>query len=193
MNIFERVASWNGARYPQVYNWKLQLALLAEEFDELQVAETEVDKLDAACDIMFVALGGLWKAKLTPGMDRELESTIEQSFTECTSLEGVIQYFANALANYEKRGVELTEGDHYFINILAGSFASVFMAFELDLDPTYRQILALSIVCDSNDSKAIKKTDPSVKANIDKGAGFIAPEPRLQALLDTRLVEAQNA
>lgn len=47
-------------------------------------------------------------------------------------------------------------------------------------------IQAIHVVCDSNDSKACKKTESFVKANIDKGKNFIRPEPRLQEILDER-------
>lgn len=43
---------------------------------------------------------------------------------------------------------------------------------------------ALMIVCDSNDSKSVAKTDPHIKANTDKGSSFIPPENRLQLILD---------
>ena len=43
---------------------------------------------------------------------------------------------------------------------------------------------ALLVVCDSNDSKSIKKTAAHLKANDgDKGADFVAPEPRLKTIL----------
>jgi hypothetical protein len=44
---------------------------------------------------------------------------------------------------------------------------------------------AMNIVCDSNDTKPAKKTASDVKANVDKGNRFVAPEPRLQKLLDS--------
>jgi len=48
-------------------------------------------------------------------------------------------------------------------------------------------IAAIHVVCDSNDSKSVAKTIASVKANVDKGPNFTAPEPRLQEILDERV------
>ena len=47
-------------------------------------------------------------------------------------------------------------------------------------------VAAIQIVCDSNNSKAHIKTDPTIKANIDKGITFNPPEKRLKELLDGR-------
>ncbi len=185
MNIFERVSNWNEARYPQVYNWNLQLQLLTEEFvEEFMEATTEVDKLDALCDMSFVALGGLWKAKLHPQEFEHVDKEIYKQLLGCETIADLCQMMANYLANYEKKGADKSFEDNYVINTAAYIFADLVMnTMELD---TPRKIIALSIVCDSNDSKAVKRTAPGVKANIDKGAGFVPPEARLQALLDTR-------
>ena len=40
------------------------------------------------------------------------------------------------------------------------------------------------ILCDANDSKTAKMTHPGIKANINKGDRFVAPEARLQNLLN---------
>jgi len=45
---------------------------------------------------------------------------------------------------------------------------------------------ALQTVCDSNDSKDAKMNDPAVKANMDKGENYVAPEPKLQEILNAR-------
>ena len=45
---------------------------------------------------------------------------------------------------------------------------------------------AIHVVCTSNDSKTAAKTPSHIKANIDKGEGFIAPEPQLQEILNER-------
>lgn len=43
---------------------------------------------------------------------------------------------------------------------------------------------AIHIVCDANDSKSVAKTDPHIKANINKGPNFVPPEQRLLELLN---------
>ena len=45
---------------------------------------------------------------------------------------------------------------------------------------------AILVVCDANDTKTAVKTASHIKASIEKGAGFIAPETRLQEVLDAR-------
>lgn len=183
MNIFKRVSNWNEARYPQEFNKALQLSLLREELQELIESTTEVDTLDALCDISFVALGGLWKGKLEPGMDADVDNMLARHFGPCDYNDSIANLKA-VFSTFEAKE-NITEGDIYIVNTAAYLFADFIMDQKLNLD-MHRQVIALSIVCDSNDSKAVKHTAPGVKANIDKGAGFVPPEARLQALLDTR-------
>ena len=48
---------------------------------------------------------------------------------------------------------------------------------------------AILVVCDSNDSKTVVKTPSHIKTNINKGASFIPPEPRLAAILQAAFVD----
>lgn len=112
----QRIIDWNAARYNQEYDATLLYNLLYEEIEEFYVAETDVDELDALIDLIYYAIGGMWKMGLNA---RQIDA-------------------------------------------------------------------AIHVVCDSNDSKPAKKTPSHIKANIDKGAEFIPPEPRLQEILDAR-------
>ena len=117
--MINRICKWNAARYAQEDAPDLLVNLLEEELDEYGVAyvdNVEVDQLDALVDIIYIAIGGMWKMGLSA---EQIEA-------------------------------------------------------------------AIHIVCDSNDSKSAKKTPSHIKANIDKGAEFIPPEPRLQEILDAR-------
>lgn len=155
--IFNRVAEWNGERYPREYNHELTIALLDEELQELDDATTAVDKLDALCDIVYVAYGALWKLEvnnLTLGRHKTLAFYIEGLKT------GVYEQELTAIAN---AAIEM-------------------MAAKLNLRES-RILKALCIVCDSNDSKTVDKAEPHIKASKNKGEGFIAPEPRLKRLL----------
>ena len=65
MSITDRVILWNSQRYDQVYDYGLASRLLLEETQELFDAHSVVDKLDAIGDIVFVAIGVLWKLGLS--------------------------------------------------------------------------------------------------------------------------------
>jgi len=172
MNIVERVVAWNQARYEQVYNHELACDLLFEEYNEWLEASIPVDKLDALCDMYFVAIGVLWKLNvntapelLAPKGDLHPDTIARLTFHLNRFMEAeerpILVSNCTSIVNYAVQGM-----------------------FDMGLSPE-QAIEAITIVCDSNDSKAIKKTDPAVKANIDKGTGFIKPEPRLQLLLDS--------
>ena len=60
-NLIERVSSWNYVRDNVEYNPDLEYDMLFEELEEYGVAREEVDQLDALCDIIFVAVGGMYK------------------------------------------------------------------------------------------------------------------------------------
>jgi len=185
MTMYNRVAAWNAARYPQEHNDALSLSLLNEEFTEYTEAKLAVDKLDALCDMTFVALGMLWK--LDP-QDREQADVIEEAIKN-------VEPIANN---------EFFEPAYFIPSVLAKYAASTLSGVAVVTYVSqlcYLQMTrmgltgaeveeAILIVCDSNDSKVIKETAPDVKANIDKGADFTPPEPRLQILLDK--VEARH-
>ena len=114
MNFIRRICNWNWHRYNQEYNHKLTFDLLQEEVIELCDAKEDVDRLDALVDIVYIAVGAMWKLGLS-------HDDIER---------------------------------------------------------------AILVVCDSNDTKTVKRTLSHIKANINKGEGFIPPEPRLREILD---------
>lgn len=155
--VFNRVAQWNSLRYPRIYNHSLTLDLLREEHQEFLDATKPVDKLDALCDIVYVACGALWKLK--------------QDRLCLTSL---------AKPNNWINGIE-TDSDIILIKGLI--LSTVGQMFDMGLNDEQCKS-ALMIVCDSNDSKSVRMTAPGIKANINKGDSFIAPEPRLQELLE---------
>ncbi len=117
-DIIARIVQWNSARYAQEISNELTAELLFEESAEFNDARSgrEVDQLDALCDVVYVAVGAMWKMGLTT-------SEIEQ---------------------------------------------------------------AMSVVCDSNDSKSAAKSLSHIKSSIIKGVDFIPPEPRLQEILNGR-------
>lgn len=155
--IFNRVAKWNAERYPRTYNKKLTITLLREEDRELTDAKTSVDKLDALCDIIYVACGALWKH----GEDTLVVATLAET--------------TNWLSSMQK------QDDIMSLKAIIGT--SLFQIESMGLGEG-QCLKAMEIVCDSNDSKTATMTAANVKANIDKGEGFIAPEPRLQKVLD---------
>lgn len=182
--IYQRVAKWNGQRYEQEYNHTLTLALLSEEFEEWLEASKEVDKLDALCDIIYVALGALWKLNASDQDNEDAEqhasevlSAILQSTNEPHPAYFIIMHLA--VLEFEQ-DYPIVTGLHMIIKAALVEMLGMGLSYE-------QCIAALLIVCDSNDSKSIKKVDSAVKANAgDKGPYFVAPEPRLQELLDKR-------
>ncbi len=118
--IIEDIIDWNSDRYEQEYNHDLTCNLLSEEIFEHQIAITDVDRLDALVDTIYVSIGAMWKMGLTSDQIRR----------------------------------------------------------------------SIEVVCMSNNSKQIQKTPSNVKANLNKGSGFIAPEPYLQEILNERAKKA---
>jgi hypothetical protein len=182
--VFPRVISWNQKRYPQEYNHSLTLALLKEEFQEWLEAPTEVDKLDALCDIVYVALGALWKADVDEETNAAAEERAQQVFSNLVDFtdEPHYAYFISThltVLEYEP-DYPVVLGLHLIIKAALTEMLSMSLTYEQCIE-------ALLVVCDSNDSKSVKKVDPAVKANAgDKGPYFVTPEPRLQAILDKR-------
>lgn len=66
----EKTIEWNETRdnTPDTLNWKLELAMLQEELDEIKLAvkeDSKVDIFDGLLDLFFVGYGTLGKMGLT--------------------------------------------------------------------------------------------------------------------------------
>ena len=76
-HLLEQTIKWNADRgnTPNTLDWKLEIAMLQEELNELKSAKTDVDRLDALEDLKFVLTGSQGKMGLTP-----------HQIVECTSI-----------------------------------------------------------------------------------------------------------
>lgn len=187
---FYRVAKWNSLRYEQQYNSALQTRLALEEYQETIDAKTEVERLDGHIDQIYVAMGGLWKLGLDPS---DAVAVLEKSYEYLAILSSNFDYSA---INEEIAVILDVLQDCPDNNVTACLLANIcnynYLALE-EYGYEYEEtLLAAEIVCDSNDSKSIKKTASDVKANDgDKGAFFIDPTPRLQTIVDAMLARRQ--
>lgn len=176
-DVFTRVCKWNAARYDQDYNHELALNLLREEYQEWLEATTPVDKLDAVCDITYIAMGAIWKTGNGLSFDMmqhaylAMEAVLDVEVSDPIFLTAM--YLDDATVNAQDDCTWL-----YHILAVAGAQA---LSSGLSMD---EYTAAMNVVCDSNDSKTIKKTASNAKANVDKGVYFIAPEARLQLIID---------
>ena len=179
-HIFERVTNWNSKRYDRKYDHNLSVNLLTEELQEYFDATTLVDQLDALCDMTYVAIGILWKIDAD---NNTLDFNAEESHNQVarlltTNTLDPIYLVASVLARYE-------HDDDYPTALAAQMIVTLCMtqmsAMGLNQEESF---MALVVVCDSNDSKSIKKTASHIKANDgDKGPYFVAPEPKLLAII----------
>ena len=174
--IYPRVAAWNSARYDRELNIGLAVALLTEEFEEWVTAKDEVAELDALCDLIYVALGVAWK------VDDELEMT-HRAYEAAIPLVDLFETIGTPdIAVHIASAVVCCRR----YSPLMGAMPVVLLSLAqmLSMGLTYDQCIeAMLIVCDANDSKSLSKTASSEKANKDKGADFVSPEPKLKELL----------
>lgn len=59
--LIEDIATWNYVRDNIVFDEELEYDMLWEELKEFADAKTNVDEVDALADIIFVAIGSLYK------------------------------------------------------------------------------------------------------------------------------------
>ena len=178
--IFNRVARWNGARYEREYNHELSMSLLREEHQEWLDAEKPVDQLDALCDQIYVALGVLWKLNIdaeTNAYNADMAAGDVRKLIKTNVL--MPGYVVSAVISSVECDSDypVAYGMHMIIQCCLVQMGAMHLS-QKDMAK------ALTIVCDANDTKTVKKTASDVKANTDKGEFFKSPEPRLQELLD---------
>ncbi len=191
--LYSRVADWNARRYEQELSLPLQLSLQREELQETLDATTDVDRLDGHLDQQFVALGGLWKL----GCSEEQAVSALEVCDNYWSIVTAQDTYDDVMARLESHmqmleaAIEYGATESSLAAVFAGIAALNAMAMHLLGYEQADRFAAAQIVCDSNDSKAVKKTASDVKANIDKGALFIDPTPRLQVIVDAMLARRQ--
>lgn len=177
----KRVCDWNAARYPQEVSPALQRALLLEEIDETIVAieayddsvASLVEILDGCGDITFVAIGGLWKHGLTPERIYTLVNHV--GFASLPSIrwanrrEELLTYLKARRSTYASLPYDMV------FNLLVLHVVS----HAMPIGTAYAVDEVLGIVCTSNETKTVKRTASDVKANVDKGQGFVPPTEAL--------------
>lgn len=186
--VVQRVIEWNAARYEQEWDYELAIKLLLEETQELYDAPTPVEALDAIGDILFVAIGALWKLGMT---QEQIEAIVISTNLHKLKLEE---------AHYENMCVQASlfdipccvdqekTGAWPALTLIMFSvfITCIGAARSLGVQPYIYEIL--HIICDSNDTKIVKgKVAANVKANIDKGDSYVAPTAALRKLYNFSL------
>ena len=179
--IFERVAKWNEARYPRIYNHELSISLLQEELTEYFEAKSSVDQLDALCDLVFVSMGILWKTNVSMKMlDLDSARSNSQALALLTGHDFEPIHLVAAILIRHKY-----IPDNYSVSLAVQTvvtFCMTQMAL-IGLDTT-ESLDALLVVCECNDSKSVEKVESHIKANgKDKGKNFVSPEYALSIIL----------
>lgn len=185
IEVYNRVAGWNSLRYEREYNHKLLLELLNEEYQEYLDAKTEVDEIDALGDIVYVALGGLWKLNISNEdlqMSSDIANDLLKDFINETPIDPI--YLAKGWLDFLLANDDIQDSA-IGLQAVCQLCLTQMSGYRLDFDQCKACLL---VICDANDSKSIKKTASDTKANTDKGPYFVPPEARLQAILDTREV-----
>ncbi len=169
-NIIESICSWNALRYKQEYNHSLTDALLKEEYQELIDAidsQNPVSILDALGDIFFVAVGALWKQGKSPQQISTFLDKLENANKNPPFLDVAMNWYFLEDKDFTLGFIILATIDK-LTNLLKNEDAA------LDV---------VRVICISNNTKEVKKTDSSIKANINKGAQYVSPTKALETLL----------
>lgn len=177
INVYKRVAKWNSARYEQEYNYLLTQSLLVEEYHEWLQAPDQVNDLKELCDIIFVAMGGIWKL-----LDNDVQAQQDaEKFTKIILGQAELApgYIVGALL--DQNAITPQNQMDLMHNIIACT-ASQMALHGLNQEQI---IEALNLVCDSNDSKTIIKIASDAKYSRDgKGNFYLPAEPNLRKLME---------
>ena len=167
--ILHSIYEWNAARYDQVGRFGVTADLLREELAELENSSTVREACDAYADIFFVAMGGCWKVGLT--VDEVMKMPIHpiHPIHPIPPLNFWVEWFIQDPSANALRAIA-----DAVLNTLQ-DWLGIETALEI-----------LQAICDSNHSKEIEKTAFNVKANIEKGLGYISPAEELDRILTER-------
>lgn len=202
MNIVQKCIAWNAARYDQELDLDLAIRLLEEETKELHDAGKDlIQVLDACGDIVFVAIGIFWKAKMDDYVieqilgyehaDELIESVDIHEALKTMDEKLLYTAYPLALASVS----EFSDEWEYFAAMNAALLAiyGIVIPRLMAMGMLAELYNIVDAICNSNNTKVIKgKTASNVKANIDKGNSFVPPTLALQRILNKYIVEETN-
>ena len=179
-SIYERPATWNAHRYKREYNHELFTDMLFEEYTEFTEAKTLPNKLDGLADMFFISIGALWKLGETPYtyLYRQHQPVLKYPLE--------VPAYPSGLTGVVNRILELGDSTLDLLQLrgllacLLDSINDEFIC--LGCTETEAE-LAITIVCDSNDTKLAYNLKSHDKGDL-KADGFIPPNKRLQLLAE---------
>lgn len=181
MSIVDKCVKWNRDRYPRTLNNELAISLLFEELDELDDAVAVIDKLDACGDIVFVAIGILWKLGIH---ERTLNEFFYQEDLSVKTQQELYQFMGSVMYTIFENDYVDVFGDMVLVSTTVHAvFVTVFNKLrKLGLQHRFYDIV--EAICKSNSTKMVVMTSPELKANIVKGVGYISPTEDLLKILN---------
>jgi len=166
VDIIDSICLWNEARYEQEHCTALTGELLNEElaevFDAIE-ANDDIALLDGFGDIFYVATGALWKAGYDATEIKMFYDAIDEFVPPVPT---AIQWYT---LTYDERVLPIIaiSADRELRNMLGSSVGA---------------LEVVRAICDSNDTKEVRKTDSTVKANLTKGDNYVSPTKALEQI-----------
>lgn len=164
--IFKRVSKWNAERYEQVNDVQLSINLVTEEL--LEYSEDPIEQLDALCDMVYVAMGIIWKC------GEDLEDLLPINSEE------PLLSISPVLKLWQAQTIDSTVAAKLIIRLCYSQASNLGYTSD-DFEA------ALLVVCDSNDTKEVKRVASNVKANISKGSTYVPPTAGLTAIYNAMI------
>ncbi len=178
-NIVQRVVEWNEARFKQEFNYELELSMLTEEILELYEAKTTIERFDAIGDIIFVAIGTMWKLGIPNNVITRIFYSEDLSTLDILHLVGWSNECKSQAIDNLDHSIEAAYSG-FDLAITSSLLIAVASLRGLGFQEYLYDIV--EAICDSNDTKVVKKTASDTKANIDKGQTFVPPTDRLRTI-----------
>ena len=175
-NIAQKCIEWNAQRFERKYDYAINAKLLIEETSELFDAPDHVEMMDAVGDIAFVAMGLFWKIGFSVEHVHAIMTELDMrtaNMAQCHQWtiqveEWVFEHIDPSIPAVHP-GLSLAT--HCLFITALGVLRGAGLQHEF-----YNIVDA---ICDSNNTKAIKKTSHTEKANINKGDTYVPPTKRL--------------
>ena len=181
--ILKRVSTWNRLRYNRVYNQELFLVMMREEYQEFLDAPNDVEKLDALCDMIFVAIGVIWKldvheADIALAFDQANNSVLDMVDSWELYPVYTIAMFLDVLEHSNKYPPLQTA-----MNIIMACTVQK-LSMGLNIEAAQE---AIEAVCESNETKNVARVAADDKGNF-KGDFYVPPTEALTRILESREV-----
>jgi len=174
----DRIIDWNAVRREPIFDYELCEKMLTEEVDELIAAKDHIEVMDAVGDIVFVAVGELWKLGMPLNV---INSIFYEEDLRTIPYSDIISHAPYLVLGGYNTLKSIGQARPLELCLNSVLLTAIPFLRHIGMDHGFYDVV--HAICDSNDTKDIIRVGSNVKSS--KGPNFKPPTERLKVIYET--------